>query len=200
MTVVNPKLIIEAALFAATEPQPVERLKQLFAPEERPSADEMSRILDELANDYSNRGVALQRVASGYRFQARVEYAPWLQRLWEKKPPRYSRALLETLALIVYRQPISRGEIEEIRGVAVSSDIMKKLLDREWIKLVGHRDMPGKPALFGTTKAFLDYFNLKNLNELPELNTIVNLDKIEEKLGQQFNLTISSDTQEATIK
>jgi segregation and condensation protein B len=188
MSEIKRKQIIEAAIFAAAEPISVERLQQLFEEITRPSAAEIKVCVTELAADYQDRGVELQEVASGYRFQAKTEFAPWLQRLWEKKPPRYSRALLETLALIVYRQPISRGEIEEIRGVVVSTEIMKKLLEHEWIKIVGYRDVPGKPAMFGTTKKFLDYFNLKNLSDLPALESIVDLDQMEKQLTEQLGL------------
>lgn len=196
----NRKHIIEAALFAAAEPLSAERLLQLFDGRSQLGVAEIKSILAELEKDYRVHGVELKQVASGYRFQAKEEYAPWLQRLWEKKPPRYSRALLETLALIVYRQPITRGEIEQVRGVAVSTDIMKKLLEREWIKIVGQRDVPGKPAMFGTTKAFLDYFNLKSLSELPPLDELVDLDKIEEKLGEQLALRVSAVGSESTAK
>lgn len=190
MSEVNQKSIIEAALFASAEPLTVEQLQQLFDGRHPPAIIEIKNLLTELKEDYRDRGVELQEVASGYRFQAKADFAPWLQRLWEKKPARYSRALLETLALIVYRQPISRGEIEEIRGVTVSTDIMKKLLDREWIKVIGHRDIPGKPALFGTTKTFLDYFNLKSLSDLPPLEDIVDLEKIEVELSKQLALNV----------
>ena len=157
----NRKQIIEAAIFAAAEPLSAERLQQLFDEASQPSLPEIKQLIVELEEECATRGVTIQRVASGYRFQAKADYAPWLQRLWEKRPPRYSRALLETLALIAYRQPITRGEIEDVRGVAVSSDIIKKLTEREWIKVVGHRDVPGKPAMFGSTKQFLDYLPKK---------------------------------------
>lgn len=189
------KYIIEAALFAAAEPLNVERLQQLFDGRSRPSVSDIKATIAELTTDYEERGVELQRVASGYRFQAKTKFAVWLQRLWEKKPPRYTRALLETLALIAYRQPITRGEIEQVRGVAVSTDIIKKLLEREWVKVVGHRDVPGKPSLFGTTKAFLDYFNLKNVADLPPLQDLVDFEKIEQRLGEQLPLesTVAAD-------
>ncbi|OGO93774.1 MAG: SMC-Scp complex subunit ScpB [Coxiella sp. RIFCSPHIGHO2_12_FULL_44_14] len=189
MSDVSHKAIIEAALFAAAEPLSMERLQSLFLETDSLSGAEIKRILGEIKNDCLQRGVDLQEVASGYRFQAKVEYASWLQRLWEKKPPKYSRAVLETLVLIAYRQPITRGEIEQVRGVSVNSDIMKKLFDREWIKIVGYRDVPGKPAMFGTTKAFLDYFNLKNLSDLPPLQTMIDFDRIEQQLGEQLALS-----------
>lgn len=189
------KYIIEAALFAAAEPLSAERLQQLFDGRSRPSVSDIKATIAELTTDYEERGVELQRVASGYRFQAKTKFAVWLQRLWEKKPPRYTRALLETLALIAYRQPITRGEIEQVRGVAVSTDIIKKLLEREWVKVVGHRDVPGKPSLFGTTKTFLDYFNLKSVADLPPLQDLVDFEKIEQRLGEQLPLesTVTAD-------
>lgn len=170
------KDIIEAALLAATDPLPVERLLQLFPEDERPEAAEVRETLAQLAGEWADRPLELKQVGSGYRFQVRAQFAPWLGRLSEERPPRYSRALLETLALIVYRQPITRAGIEEIRGVAVSQNIIRTLLEREWIRVVGHRDVPGKPALFGTTKKFLDYFNLRSLSELPPLADIRPLD------------------------
>ncbi|AKQ33707.1 SMC-Scp complex subunit ScpB [Candidatus Coxiella mudrowiae] len=190
MNEVNRKYILEAALFSSPEPLTLERLQQLFKEQDRPSPAEIKNLLSELSEDYEKRGVELCEVASGYRFQVKSNFAPWLQRLWEKKPPRYSRALLETLALVAYRQPISRGEIEEIRGVTVSSDIMKKLLDREWIKVEGYRDVPGKPALYVTTKAFLDYFNLKKITDLPPLEEVVDLEEKGAQLAEQLALSV----------
>lgn len=185
----NRKQIIEAAIFAAGEPLSIDKLMQLFTEEECPSKDQFREILAEIAVDYEGRGVALVEVASGYRFQARADYAMWLQRLWEKKPARYTYAFLETLALIVYKQPITRGEIEEIRGVAVNVNIMKQLQERGWIKIVGHKEVPGKPALFGTTKEFLDYFNIKKLSEMPTLADVVDLEEMEKRLEAQMNLS-----------
>lgn len=188
--VFNKKQILEAAIFAAGEPVGLDRLALLFDESERPTQKELKLLLDELAADCEARGVELVQVASGFRFQAKQLVASSLQRLWEKKPARYSRAFLETLVLVAYRQPITRGEIEEIRGVAVSSNIMRQLLEREWIKVVGHKEVPGKPALFGTTKQFLDYFNLKKLSDLPALQEITNLDEAGEKLGEQLTLEV----------
>lgn len=188
--------ILESAIFAAGEPVPVDKLAQLFAEEVRPSHQAIRAALKEIETFYYARGVALVEVAGGYRFQAKAEYAPWLQRLWEKKPPRYSRALMETLALIAYRQPITRGEIEEVRGVAVSTNIVKILQERGWVKVVGHKDVPGKPALFATTKEFLGYFNLKNLSELPPLEELSDLDELEKTLGEQMNLIVDEQLQE----
>jgi segregation and condensation protein B len=177
------KAVIEAALLCAGEPLNIERLQSLFDEDERPAPDEIRGVLEELAGEWEERPLELKQVGSGYRFQARQVLAPWLGRLSEERAPRYSRALLETLALIVYRQPITRAGIEEIRGVTVSSQIIRTLLEREWIRVVGHRDVPGKPALFGTTKKFLDYFNLKSLGELPPLADIQPLDHLQEELG-----------------
>ncbi len=182
--------ILEAALFAAGEPLNLERLALMFDESDRPSNKELRDAIASLTKFYEDRGVELVEVASGFRFQSRVDYAPWLKKLWEKKPPRYSRALLETIALVVYRQPITRGEIEDVRGVVVSSNIMKTLLEREWVKIVGHKDVPGKPALYATTKQFLDYFNLKSLSDLPPLQELVNFEALEKRLGEQFSLEI----------
>jgi len=172
------KQILEAALFAAEEPLTVERLARLFAHGELDSEEGRAQIratLDQLAAEAEGRGYELQRVASGYRYQVRQELSEWVSRLWEEKPPRYSRALLETLALIAYKQPVTRGDIEDLRGVAVSQNIMRTLLERNWIRVVGEREVPGRPSLYGTTKAFLDYFNLKSLDQLPPLPEIRSL-------------------------
>ena len=176
------KKILEGAIFAAGQPLNIEQLGLLFDEAERPSNSDLRAALDELKADYAERGVELKEVASGFRFQVRQETGPWVSRLWDEKPSRYSRALLETLALIAYRQPITRSEIEEIRGVSVSSHIIKTLIEREWIRVAGHRDVPGRPALFATTREFLDSFNLKNLAELPSLSEIRDLDSINAEL------------------
>lgn len=176
------KAIIEAALLNAGQPLGIDRLQALFPEDERPETDAMKAALDELAVDWEGRPAELRQVASGYRFQLRSEFAPWIGRLSEERQPRYSRALLETLALIVYRQPITRAGIEEIRGVSVSSQIIRTLLEREWIRVVGHRDVPGRPALYGTTKRFLDYFNLRSLSDLPPLADIKPLDQLQANL------------------
>ncbi len=188
------KNIIEAALMAADGPMTVNQLATLFDEQERPQAKAVRDVLKELQTECELRGVELKEVASGFRYQAKQDYAHWLKKLWEERPPRYSRALLETLVLIAYRQPITRAEIEEIRGVAVSSQIIKTLAEREWIKVVGHRDVPGKPALLGTTKVFLDYFNLKNLNELPTLEEIHDLDSRGDELEKQLQLQSAEST------
>ena len=163
------KRVLEAILLAAGRPLGLDQLLALFADEERPDRGDLRSALEALADEYSGRGIQLAEVGSGYRIQIRQEMQPWVSRLWEEKPARYSRALLETLALIAYRQPITRGDIEDVRGVTVSTSIMKTLLEREWIRVVGHREVPGRPAMYGTTKQFLDYFSLKNLDELPTL-------------------------------
>jgi segregation and condensation protein B len=176
------KRILEAALLAAPQPLTVAQLTDLFGEGEAPPADDIRRALHALQDDSASRGIELLEVASGFRYQVRAEIYPHISRLWAEKPARYSRALLETLALIAYRQPITRGEIEAIRGVAVNSQIIRTLEEREWIRVVGHRDVPGKPALFGTTRAFLDYFNLKSLDQLPPLSALQELPDLEPEL------------------
>ena len=161
--------LLEAFLLASGKPQSMERLFELFEEGERPEPAVFKKALALLGKSCEGRAFELKEVASGYRLQIREKFAPWVGRLWEERPQRYSRALLETMALIAYRQPITRGEIEDVRGVAVNSNIVKTLLEREWIRVVGYRDVPGKPAMFATTKAFLDHFNLKNLDDLPPL-------------------------------
>jgi segregation and condensation protein B len=182
--------IIEGALFASSEPLSVDRIAMLFAEDERPEKKEITQALQDLMDDYNERGIELKQLASGYQFQVKADLAKWVKRLWEERPPRYSRALLETLVLIAYRQPITRGEIEEVRGVGVSSSIMKTLMEREWVKVVGHRDVPGRPGLYATTKAFLDYFGLKSLSDLPPLTEVRDLEKLSEKLQQQMDMAV----------
>ncbi len=176
------KQILEAALQSAGGPLSLERLQDLFDDDERPNNKQLRETLQELAEDYQGRGVELKEVAGGWRIQVRSQYAERIARLHEEKPARYSRALLETLAIIAYRQPVTRGEIEDIRGVSVSSHIVKTLQEREWVRVVGHRDVPGKPALLATTRQFLDYFSLRSLDELPSLQELKDLDDIEEQL------------------
>ncbi len=181
----NFKNLLEAVLLAAGAPLTEDQILNLFVEEERPTREILRAALKELMADAENRGVELVQVASGYRFQVKQQWVPWISRLWEQKPQRYSRAVFETLALIAYRQPITRGEIEDIRGVAVSTHIIKTLQeDREWIRVVGHKEVPGRPALYATTKGFLDYFGLKNLQELPSLPEILNLENIGESVNQ----------------
>nr|WP_051302479.1 SMC-Scp complex subunit ScpB [Sedimenticola selenatireducens] len=174
--------IVEAALLAAGGPLTVERLQELFLEDERPEKKDLREAVAALTEDYSGRGIEIVEVAGGFRINVREEYAPWVSRLWEERAPRYSRALMETLALIAYRQPITRGEIEDIRGVSVSSNIVKTLLEREWVRVVGTRDVPGKPSLYATTREFLNYFGLKSLDELPTLQQIRDLDSINREL------------------
>lgn len=181
--------VIEAALMVAGRPLTLQNLQKLFDDAEQPDINFLKTVLTAIAEKYSTSGVELCEIASGYQFQARTELSPWLSKLWEERPPRYSRAILETLALIAYRQPITRAEVEEIRGVTASSHIIKTLLEREWIKVLGHRDVPGKPAIYGTTKAFLDHFNLKSLRELPTLSELKDLESQEAKLNVQLELS-----------
>jgi segregation and condensation protein B len=175
--------IIEGALLAAGKPMTVAQIAALFEEKERPENTAIREALKEVAERCDERGFELQEVASGFRFQVRQALSPWVARLWQERPQRYSRALLETLALIAYRQPITRGEIEEIRGVAVSSNIIKTLHEREWIRVVGHRDVPGRPAMYATTRQFLDYFNLKRLDQLPALAEIRDFETLTAELG-----------------
>lgn len=161
--------ILEAALLAAGKPLPLERLRELFDEDAAPTPEQLRQALGRLAAECEGRSVELREVAGGWRLQVRNDYGPWVGRLWEERPQRYSRALLETMSLIAYRQPITRGEIEDVRGVAVSSQIMRTLLEREWVRIVGHREVPGRPAMYATTRQFLDYFNLHSLAELPPL-------------------------------
>lgn len=176
------KNIVESALFAAGEPLSVDRLLTLFEEEERPEKKDVQEIIVTLQQECEGRGIELREVSKGFRYQARSDVSRWVSRLWEERAPRYSRALLETLALVAYRQPITRAEIEDIRGVAVSSSIMKTLQERGWIRIVGHRDVPGKPAMYATTREFLDYFNLKGLDDLPTLAELRDIDKINAEL------------------
>ena len=178
-------LILEAAILASNKPLTLDQLVNLFPEDERPDANAVREALVIVSEACEGRGFELKQVASGYRFQVRQEMAPWIGGLWEEKPQRYTRALLETLALIAYRQPITRGEIEEIRGVSVSSNIIRTLQEREWVRVVGHRDVPGRPAMFATTRQFLDYFSLQNLNELPPLSEIRDLEEAAKELENQ---------------
>ena len=177
------KNVIEAALLGGGRPLSLEQLSELFGKRSVPDRKVLKEILRELSTDYEDRGIELKEVGSGYRIQIRSSMSEWLSPLWEERAPRYSRALLETLALIAYRQPITRGEIEEVRGVAVSTNIVRTLLERGWVRVVGHRDVPGKPAMFGTTKEFLDYFGLKRLDDLPPLAEIKDLEELNVELG-----------------
>ena len=174
--------VLEAVLLAAGRPVGVEQMRELFEEHLRPSAEEVRAALAELEADCDDRAFELREVASGWRVQVRPQFAEVVSRLWQERPSRYSRALLETLALIAYRQPITRGEIEDIRGVTVSSTIMRTLHERNWIRVVGHREVPGRPELLGTTREFLDYFGLKSLDDLPTLAELRDLDDIKVQL------------------
>jgi len=212
------KMIIEGALLAAGRSLDLNQLEKLFdedllgrtlakgqvvkashtegdsTEESRPARDQIKAVLEDIAEDCAGRGFELKRTGSGYRFQVRQELSQWVNKLWDEKPKKYSRALLETLALIVYRQPITRGDIEEIRGVSVSSEIIKSLLEREWVRVVGHRDVPGRPALYATTKQFLDYFSLKSLEQLPALNEIKDIEEINPELALDVAQQLVADT------
>ena len=176
------KKIVEGALLAAGKPLDITRIESLFEEDERPPRDQIKAALEEVDADCRGRGFELMQTASGYRFQVRQDLAEWVNRLWSEKPKRYSRAVLETLALIAYRQPLTRGDIEQVRGVAVSSDIIKTLQERDWVRVVGYRDVPGKPALYATTKNFLDYFNIKSLEQLPALSEIKDFAELDPEL------------------
>lgn len=179
MSAIRLKATLEAALLAAGKPLTVDALFKLVEDDaEKPSKAEIKTALSGLAEDCTERGIELQQVASGYRFQVKGEFADRISLLWEEKPARYTPALLETLALIAYRQPVTRAEIEDVRGVSVSTNIIKTLSEREWIQVIGHREVPGRPALYATTKAFLDYFSLRSLDELPSLVQLQDIDSI----------------------
>lgn len=176
------KNILEAVLMAAGGPVSLERMQSLFDDHEQPKSTELTQALTEIKQDLLGRGIELIEVATGYRLQVRADVAPWVGRLWDERPQRYSRALLETLALIAYRQPITRGDIEDVRGVVVSSQMMKTLIERDWVRIVGYRDVPGRPAMYATTKEFLDYFGLKTLDDLPSLMEIREFEDTNRKL------------------
>ena len=173
---VKTKRIVEAILFAAKRPMTAKQVQQVFPELEQPELQEIQTAIEAITEDYKYRPIELKQVASGYRFQIKQDLSRWVSRLFEEKPPKYSRALLETLAIIAYRQPVTRGDIEDIRGVSVSSSIIQTLLEREWVRVVAHKEVPGRPGLYGTTKQFLDYFNITTLNELPTLQEIQHLD------------------------
>jgi len=198
---VEIKRVVEAILFAANRPMTCKQVQQVFPEIEQPDIQDIEDAIESIKEDYRFRPVELKRVASGYRFQVRRELSRWVSRLFEEKPPKYSRALLETLAIIAYRQPATRGDIEDIRGVGVSSSIIHTLLEREWIRVVAHKEVPGRPALYGTTKQFLDYFNITSLSELPTLQEIqelgMSLDEPSLDATQQ-PMQVKSEEQETT--
>lgn len=185
------KMVVEGLLLASGRPLTIANIANVFEEKERPDSKELRSIMDVISEECDDRGFELKEVASGYRFQVKQELSEWIGKLWEEKPPRYTRALLEILSLIAYKQPITRGDIEEVRGVSVSPNIIRTLIDREWVRVVGHRDVPGRPAMFATTKQFLDYFNLKSLQDLPPLSEIKELEKSEEDLDLSSELSQS---------
>src|SRR5688572_31421700 len=178
------KNVVEAALLAAARPVSVSELLQIFEEQSRPTPKEMRAVLESLSADYEGRGVTIKETANGYRFQVRTEFAHEVSRLWPDRPKKYSRAMLETLALIAYRQPITRAEIEHVRGVAVNPEIVKTLMERNWVRVVGHRDVPGHPELLGTTTEFLDYFSLKSIEDLPPLADLKSLTDLNLQIGR----------------
>ena len=195
------KRIVEGALLAAGKPMDIARIESLFEDEERPPRDQIKAALEEVEADCRGRGFELMQTASGYRFQVRQDLAEWVNRLWTEKPKRYSRAMLETMALIAYRQPLTRGDIEQVRGVAVSSDTIRTLQERDWVRVVGFRDVPGKPALYATTKNFLDYFNIKSLEQLPALSEIKDFAELDPELelalsGNKPELVAANDEEQ----
>jgi len=189
------KQIIEGALLAAGRPLTLDELADLFDLTDRPALEELAEAMQALRADCEGRGFEVREVASGYRLQVRQELAPWIARLWEEKPARYSRAMLETLAIIAYRQPITRGDIEEVRGVAVNPNIIRTLQERDWVRIVGHRDVPGRPELLATTRQFLDYFGVKGLDDLPSLAEIKDF----EQVNPEMTLAIEP-SEEATVE
>ena len=174
--------IIEAALLSASRPLNIEEIQRLFPKEQTPGKEDIKETLDEIDELCTNRGVELKRVSSGYRMQVKQSLSEYIAKLWEEKPQKYTKATLETLALIAYRQPITRGEIEEIRGVSVGTQLIRGILERGWIKIVGQRDVPGRPSLYATTKEFLDYFDLQHLRELPDLPDLPDVDSLDMEL------------------
>jgi segregation and condensation protein B len=186
------KPVLEALFAAADRPLSVSQIFDLFSGDiDQPTRDDIRKAILDLSEQYQDSGLELKQVASGFRFQVKPAYESWVARLWDQKPPGYSRAMMETLALIAYRQPITRGEIEAIRGVSVHTNMIKSLQEREWVKSLGHKDIPGRPTLYGTTRTFLDYFNIKSLNELPTLAEISDLDRY----TPEFSFVEKSDTE-----
>ena len=185
--------VLEAIIISAEKPLSVENLLGFFQSEDLVNRNDVKAALDKIQNSFDSRGFELVETASGFRFQTREEHKQWVTQHWDEKPAKYSRALLETLALIVYRQPITRAEIEDIRGVAVSSHIIKTLQERDWIRIVGHKEVPGRPSLLGTTRQFLDYFNLKSLDEMPSLSEIQDIDKLYPELNLKMEQEFDSE-------
>ena len=192
------KKVVEAALLAAGRPLSLDELRDLFGGQRTaPSKPDLRAAIEELQADCADRAIEVREVASGFRAQVRASLAPWLTKLWEERPARYSRALMETLAIIAYRQPVTRGEIEDIRGVSVTTNIIRTLLEREWIREVGHRDVPGRPAMFGTTRTFLDYFGLKKLDDLPELTALTDLEALHVQLELPEGVELIAEAESA---
>jgi segregation and condensation protein B len=188
--------IIEAAIMISDEPLTIDRMLTMFPDDAQPDRDVIRGVISEIEEAFMGRGLELRKIGKGYRLQTREDYSPWLSRLRASRPQRYSRALLETLAIIAYRQPVTRGEIEDVRGVAVSTEIMRTLLDRDWIRQLGVRDVPGKPGLFGTTRGFLEYFNLQSLSNLPPLSDIRDMDTIAAELNLSLPLDQPADEEQ----
>jgi segregation and condensation protein B len=192
----DTKQIVEAILFAADKPMTTKQVQKVYPELERPELQEIQVTIDSIIKDYEARPVGLKRLANGYRFQVKEGFSYWVSRLFEEKPPKYSRALLETIAIIAYRQPVTRGDIEDIRGVGVSSNIIRTLVEREWVRVIAHKEVPGRPALYGTTKQFLDYFNLSSLEQLPTLEEIKDLDfSLTDPVDEQQNKTKQSHSE-----
>lgn len=186
--------ILEGALFASEEPLSLDQLLLLFQEHERPDKSVLIDVMRQLQEQYSSHGIELVELASGYQFQVRKDLAPWVRKLWEEKPPRYSRAAMETLALVAYRQPITRAEIENVRGVTIHSQIFRSFMEHGWVRVVGHKEVPGRPALYATTKQFLDHFGLKNLEELPTLQEFMALEaKVGNEIIEEQNEEMSED-------
>jgi segregation and condensation protein B len=188
MNETNPELknVIEAALLVAGQPLTIDKMLSMFPEDSRPAREEIRAVLEALAAEYESRGIEVRQIDKSWRIQTRGRYSPYIQKLLEERPPRYSRALLETLAIIVYRQPVTRGDIEDIRGVAVSSEIMRTLVEREWVREVGRREVPGRPALYGTTREFLEHFNLASLSDLPPLSELRPIEEIGAELDKRL--------------
>lgn len=195
MSEIKLKQIVEGLLMASEQPLEVEDLYKIACiGNDSLEVSELHNIVNEISDDYKDRGVELKEVASGWRFQVKSSLSQWINKLYEERPPRYSRALLETLVLIAYRQPITRAEIENVRGVTVSSSIMKTLVEHEWVRIVGHKEVPGRPAIFATTKKFLDHFNLKSLDELPPLMEFTETAFADIQPEKEKELTLASET------
>lgn len=189
--------LVEAAIFVSDQPVTSEHLQTTVLEGLKVSAKRLKNTIEELTLDYNSKGIQLVKIASGYRFQSMDSLSPWLSKLWDETAPKYSRALLETLSLIAYRQPITRGEIEDIRGVAVSSHIVRTLTERDWIKVVGHKEVPGRPSLLATTKTFLDYFSLESLSDLPPMETFTEqVGDLEEHIQESVSDTDVKSTRE----